>query len=201
MIKKLYHYFKSLLERKPESTEPIEPVFSIAGKVYYRYKDISKVKNQRALTTNDFYNELYMHATRDFLIKHCEAMDTVLTNNTKIDIGKLFKLNQQLQERLEMIYEVDIIYKVASVVFFTKDESPLDYDDLLGREKIALFKQQDKDDPKMGFFFGTLFKNLIGATEISDKDLLVYMTVGKQITTEHLKTISTILSKKTAMTA
>ena len=57
MINKIYHYFKALFERKPESTEPIEAVFSIKGKVYYRYKDIFKVKNQRALVTNDFYND------------------------------------------------------------------------------------------------------------------------------------------------
>ena len=84
-------------------------------------------------------------------------------------------------------------------MFFTKDENVLDYDDLLGREKIALFKQQDKDDKRMGFFFGTLFKNIIGSTDMSDKDLVTYMTVGHQMTQEHLKVISTILSKKNAM--
>ena len=158
------------------------------------------MKCQRALTVNDFYNELTMRATRDFLLLHCEAVDKILTNNTKIDLGSLFKLNQQLQERLEMIYETDIIYKIASVVFFTKDENPLDYDDLLGREKIALFKEQDKEDKEMGFFFGTLFKILIGSTGMSDKDLQIYMEVGSQITKEHLKTISTISSNKSGMT-
>ena len=200
MIKRLYHNIKAYFERKPESKEPIEKVFSINGTGYYQFKDISKMKCQRALTVNDFYNELTMGATRDFLLLHCEAVDKILTNNTKIDLGSLFKLNQQLQERLEMIYETDIIYKIASVVFFTKDENPLDYDDLLGREKIALFKEQDKEDKEMGFFFGTLFKILIGSTGMSDKDLQIYMEVGSQITKEHLKTISTISSNKSGMT-
>ncbi|KKN74643.1 hypothetical protein LCGC14_0388450 [marine sediment metagenome] len=199
MIKRLYYFFKSYFEKKPEVKDPIIKVFSIEGVNYYKFKDISKVKCQRALTCNDFWNELSMRTTRDFLIKHTKAMETVLTDNTKIDIGKLFKLNQQLQERLEMIYETDIIYKIASVMFFTKDENILDYDDLLGREKIDLFKRQDREDERMGFFFGTLFKSIIGSTDMSDKDLATYMTVGSQITTEHLKTISTILSKKNAM--
>lgn len=197
---KLYHKILAFFERKPELTDPIEKVFSINGKNYYKYQDISKVKNQRALTINDFFNELSMRATRDFLIDHTKAMDTILTSNS-IDIFKIKTLNSQLQERLEMIYETDIIYKIASVMFFTKDENVLDYDDLLGREKIALFKQQDKEDKKMGFFFGTLFKSIIGSPDISDSDLQIYMTVGKQITTEHLKTISTILSKKSATIA
>ena len=200
MIKKLYYYIKSLFERKPETTDPIEQSFQIKGVSYYKYRDISKVKNQRALTVNDFYNELSMRTTREYLIKHCEAVDKILTS-TSIDIFKLKTLNMQLQERLEMIYETDLIYKIASVVFFTRDENYLEYDDLLGREKIALFKQQDKEDPDMGFFFGTLFKSLIGSTDMSDKDLLIYMTVGRQITREHLKTISTILSNKSEMIA
>lgn len=200
MIKKLYYKFISFFERKPETTEPIEKSFQINGVNYYKYKDISKVKNQRALTVNDFYNELSMRCTRDFLIKHCEASNKIL-NSTSIDIYKLKTLVMQLEERLDMIYETDLIYKIASVVFFTKDENYLDYDDLLGREKIALFKAQDKEDKNMGFFFGTLFKNLIGSTDMSDKDLQIYMTVGQQITQEHLKTISTILSNKSAMSA
>lgn len=195
---KLYYYLKSLFERKPEVTDPIEKSFQIKGVNYYKYKDISKVKNQRALTVNDFYNELSMRTDRDFLLKHCEACNKIL-NSTTIDIYNLKTLVMQLQERLEMIYETDLIYKIASVVFFTKDENYLEYDDLSGREKIALFKQQDKEDPKMGFFFGTLFKSLIGSTDMSDKDLLIYMTVGQQITKASLKTISTILSNKSAM--
>ncbi len=197
---KLYHIIKAYFEKKPVISDPIEKVFQIDGKGYYKYQDISKVKNQRILTVNDFYNELAMRATRDHMLKYCEAVKTILTSN-KIDLGQLFKLNQQLEERLDMIYETDIIYKIASVIFFTKDENVNDYDDLLGREKIRLFKRQDKEDKKMSFFFGKLFKNIIGSTDISDKDLLVYMTVGSQITTEHLKTISTISSKKSETSA
>lgn len=198
MIKSPYHFFKAYFEKKPDIKDPIDKVFSIEGVNYYKFKDISKVKCQRAFACNDFWNELSMRTTRDFLTKHTEAVDSILTSNN-IDIYKLKTLNMQLQERLEMIYETDIIYKIASVMFFTKDENVLDYDDLLGREKIALFKQQDREDKKMGFFFGTLFKSIIGSTTMSDKDLVTYMTVGSQMTQEHLKVISTILSKKNAM--
>ena len=197
---KLYHFFKALFEKKPDITDPIEKVFVIDGKNYYKYQDISKVKNRRIHVINDFYNELAMGATREFLLKHTQAIDTILTSST-IDIFKIKTLNMQFQERLDMIYVTDIIYKIASVIYFTKDEDYMDYDDLLGREKIALFKAQDKGDKKMSFFFGTLFQNIIGSVNISDKDLLTYMTVGSQITTEHLKTISTISSSKSEMIA
>lgn len=189
---------KAFTEKKPDIKDPIEKVFVIDGKNYYKYQDISKVKNQRVLVIQDFYNELAMGTTRDMLLKHCEACNTILGSST-IDIYKLKTLVMQLEERLDMIHPTDIIYKIASVIYFTKDENTLDYDDLLGREKVKLFKAQDKKDKKMGFFFGTLFRNIIGSTDISDKDLLTYMMVGSQITTEHMKTISTILSSKSAM--
>ncbi len=197
---KLWHKILSYFERKPELKDPIKKVFSINGKGYYEFQDISKAKNQRILAIQDFYNELSMRATRDFLIKHTEAVEKILLSKS-IDIYSIKTLNMQLKERLDMIYERDIIYKVASAVFFTKDENPLEYDDLIGREKIALFKEQDANDPSMGFFFGTLFKTLIGQTDISEADLITYMTVGEAITKEHLRTISTILSNKNAMIA
>ena len=192
--------FLARFEKKPDITDPIEKVFVIDGVNYYKYQDISKVKNRRIHIINDFYNELAMGATRDFLLKHTEAIDTILSSST-IDIFKIKTLNMQFQERLDMIYVTDIIYKIASVIYFTKDEDYMDYDDLLGREKVKLFKAQDKKDKKMSFFFGTLFSNIIGSTNISDKDLITYMTVGTQITQEHLKTISTISSNKSEMIA
>ena len=185
---KLINWFKSKTERKPELKDAIQKVFTINGVNYYQFKDIAKIKCQRALTVNDFYNELTMRATRDFLIQHTEAVEKILNSNN-IDIFKVNTLNNQLKERLEMIYETDIIYKIASVVYFTKEESPYEYDDLVGREKIDLFKSQGD-----AFFFKTLFKNLIGSVDISDKDLATYMKVGKEITTEHLRNISTIMS-------
>ncbi len=190
---KLWNRITSYFEKPPKLTDPTTKEFSINGVNYYKYKDISKVKCQRALTTNDFYNELSMGADRDFLILHSDTVDKVL-NSKNIDIYKIKTLNMQLKERLEMIYETDIIYKVASVVFFTKDEDPYYYDDILGQEKVALFKQQDKNDKKMGFFFGTLFSSLIGSPDISETDLVTYMEVGRAMTKEHLKTISTIRS-------
>jgi len=175
---------------KPKLDHPVEYRFSIGKERFYQFKDISKIKCQRALTVSDFYNELAMRTTRDFLLLHTEAIDKEL-NRDSISIDQIISLktlNQQLKERLEMIYETDIIYKIASVVFFTLDENVYEYDDQLGRERIALFKSQGD-----AFFFGTLFKNLIGLKDISEADLKTYMKVGETITKEHFKTISTIL--------
>lgn len=190
MIKKLLSFFES----PPKLKDPVKKEFTINGVVYYQFKDISKIKCQRALVVNDWYNELAMRCTRDFLIQHTEAVDKILNNPKEINIGKLAILNQQLKERLDMIYETDIIYKIASVVFFTKDENPYEYDDVLGNEKVKLFKEQVKKKDGWKFFYDRLFKGLIGSTNLSETDLKTYMEVGSQITKKHLETITTILS-------
>lgn len=190
MIKKLLSYF----ERSPKLKDPVTKVFTLNGVAYYQFKDISKVKCQRALVVNDWYNELAMRCSRDYLLAHVEAESKILNNPKEINIGTLAQLNQQLKERLDMIYETDIIYKIASVVFFTKDENPYEYDDVQGAEKVKLFKAEVKKKDGWKFFYERLFKGLIGSTNLSEADLKTYMEVGSQITKKHLETISTILS-------
>lgn len=192
MIKTLYHFFKSLFERKPKLDHPIEKVFNIEGVNYYQFKDISKIPCLRAFTKSDVYAELDMRCTREFLVSHCKAVKKLLSNSKQINITQVAILTQQLEERLEMIYEVDIIYKIASVVFFDKSENPYEYDDLHGREKIAIFKRYARKND--GFFFETLFKRLLNTKNTSDKDLQTYMMVGEKITRVHKDNISTILS-------
>ncbi len=191
MIKKILTFFKSRFETKPKVDHPIEKVFTIEGTNYYEFKDISKIPCIRAFTKSDVFAELDMRCSRDYLIKHTEATDKLLNNSKQINITQVAQLNQQLKERLEMIYEVDIIYKIASVVFFDKTENPYEYDDLYAREKIEKFKRYARKVD--GFFFDTLFKSLIPTKSINEEDLRTYMIVGAKMSQMHSDNISTIL--------
>jgi len=188
----MFKKFLSLFERKPKLDHPVEKVFTIEGVNYYQFKDISKIPCMRAFVKADVFAELDMRCTRDYLIQHTKATHKLLNNSKQINITQIAQLNQQLKERLEMIYEVDIIYKIASVVFFDKTENPYEYDDLYAKEKIERFKSYALSHD--GFFFETLFKSLIPTKSLSDKDLQTYMSVGKMMTQKHLENISTILS-------
>lgn len=192
MMKRLFNFFKSLLERKPKLDHPIEKVFSIDGVNFYQFQDISKIKCLRAFVVSDFYSEINMRCTREYLISHTKAIEKLLSNSKQINITQVAQLNQQLKERLEMIYEVDIIYKIASVVFFTKEENPYEYDDMYAKEKIRRFKAYARKVD--GFFFETLFKGTLNTKGTSDQDLETYMSVGEMISQTHWDNISTILS-------
>ncbi len=171
---------------------PTEFLFEIEGIKYFRFKDMSKTCCLRSFAAQDVYNELSMRCTREYLEKHTQAMDKIFEGKS-INVQSIAQLNLQLKERLENIYETEIVYKIASVVIFDKTENPYDYDIAYGKEKILRFKKKANKEP---FFITRLFKTLIGSPDMSDKDLLTCMTVGEKITQEHLAVISTMLSNK-----
>lgn len=180
-----------------KTEHPTDYLFTLDGIKHYRYKDISKTNCQRMFAANDYYNELSMKCSREFLKDHCKAMDAILSNPKQISIQDIAELNLQLKERLDMIHESDMIYKISSVIIFDTTENPHDYDFKYGQEKIARFKKASEKD---AFFLIKLFKITVGSPSMSDQDLLMYMEVGSKISQEHLDVISTIMSKNTKTT-
>lgn len=179
-----------------KTTHPVDYLFTLQGIKHYRYKDISKTNCQRMFAANDYYNELSMRCSREYLLEHTKAMDAILSDKS-IDIQKVAQLNLQLKERLDMIHESDMIYKIASVIIFDVNENPYEYDFKYGQEKIERFKKKAQSDP---MFLIKLFKITVGSPNMSDQDLLMYMEVGSKINQEHLEVISTIMSRSTKTT-
>jgi len=179
-----------------KTQHPTDYLFTLDGLKHYRYKDISKTNCQRMFAANDYYNELSMRCSREYLLEHTKAMDVILSDKS-IDIQKISQLNLQLKERLDMIHESDMIYKIASVIIFDVNENPYDYDFKYGQEKIERFKKKAQSDP---MFLIKLFKITVGSPNMSDTDLLMYMEVGSKINQEHLEVISTIMSRNTKTT-
>ena len=178
---------------KPEHS--FEKVLSINGKDFYKFTDISKTHCLRMHAANDYMNELSMRCSREYLLEHTKAMEAILSNPQQTNIPEIAKLHTQLKERLEMIYESDMVYKIAGALLFDKTENPYDFDFKYAQQKIKLFKEQ-----RDAFFLTKLFKIIIGSPGMSDKDLDTYLKVGTLITQEHSENISTILSKNLKMT-
>ena len=59
----------------------------------------------------------------------------------KIDVFKIKSLNDILKGRLKWHVDTDILYKLASIVFFEKGEDPRTYDFKYNAEKIEFWKQ------------------------------------------------------------
>ena len=124
----------------PKAEYPIEEAFTINGRTFYQFVDTFNVPYERGLKAITKYEEARMKITYEYMEKHTEAVDKLLKEQ-KIDIFKIKNLNDILKERLKWYVDVNILYGLASVVYFDKNENPATYDSKYNHEKILFWKE------------------------------------------------------------
>lgn len=171
--------------------------FEADGVKYYEFDDANSIPCDRAFCALAFYEEMQMRCTREFLKAHCQATEDAINNKNGISITNLAKLNQQLKERLELIFEPELIYKLASVVYFDESESPYSYDFKYGLQKIQAWKKGNIGD----FFLSQPIRKLMPQTDLSKADLETSSKIVKLLTKQQLENIFMISSAKSKRTA
>jgi hypothetical protein len=172
----------------PEQKHVIEHAFSVGGVDYYQFNDVFSLPYERGLMAITFYEELRMKCTYDNLKLHVEAIRTLL-NEPKIDIYKVNALNEMLGERLGMVTDVNLLYKLVSVVFFDKNENPCLYEIDYNLKKIEQWK---KHKGVNDFFLQKPLQELIPFLNTVDLDLSMYSPVVEAIKEHHLQVLSSI---------
>lgn len=135
-----------------------------------------------------FYTEMSMRVDAEYLDKHIEACDKIFNSN-RVDIYKLKQLNDFLKERRKWIIDTDLVYKLASVVYFDANENPLEYDFEYNQKKIEFWK---KNASITDFFFSKPIIELIPFLKNVEINLQEYSTVIGHIKEHQLK--STLLN-------
>jgi hypothetical protein len=143
----------------------------------------------RSLKTAVFYEESRMKCSMEFLEWHTQAVDNLLTKD-KIDIFEIKKLNDQLKQRLYLAVDVEQMYKVASVVYFDKDEDITDYDFGYNARKIALWKKEGES-----FFLREPIIKLFPFLTDFPGNFHTYMTINQQINEKHTENLLANLPK------
>lgn len=197
-IKTLIAKFKNLITGKPQFLiEPIAPIkeaFISGGITYYQFEDIFSLPCQRAFEAKTFYEELNSGISAEYLKQHIEAMDVLLNDNNGINITKIITLIARLKERQEFVIDADIVFKLASVVYFDKNESPYQYDMKYNHTKIKNWKENNEDIAD--FFLSTPIRNLIPFTNTSANDLRDYLKTVELLKKRQKNEVLSILSKK-----
>lgn len=170
----------------PNAEYKIEKVFTVAGVDYYAFANLQDAGCLRALKVMTFYTELQMRCDYDYLQKHVEAVDTVLTSN-RVDIYKLKTYNDYLKDRLTWIVDTDLVYKLASVVYFDETENALDYDFEYCQKKIEFWK---KHLPVNDFFLSAPISELVPFLKNADINLDEYSRVTKMVKALQSRNIS-----------
>lgn len=174
-----------------ENKYKVIPAFHYKGVDYYQFDTAFEIPAGRAMASLTIYEEFNQRCDKGYLQKHCKAM-SIAMQGPKIDIGVLATLNNNLRERLEMLQLPEHIYKLASVLFFDKSESPYAYDFDYNRLKISRWKQ---DPDALDFFLKTPFKDLMPSSQLARQSAGTYFQVAEKVNELHHSDLEEVLSK------
>lgn len=198
---------KTKFHTKPEHN--IQLAFEYGGIDYFHFPDVFNIPCMRAMSAIQFYEEMRMRMTKDFLLQdlsaHSKLNESIRMHTSgktgAIDLEAAHKLLrdsdtliQQKKERLEWIAEPETIYNLASIVYFDSTEDPYKYDRQHGLEKIKIWKESKNE--MLGFFLQQPMSNYMPYFKELNHDFRDYLKVVEDLEKEHLANISAILSKK-----
>lgn len=146
MFSKIKRFFRIFI-RKPlflnQSKYKIVEAFISGGVTYYQYEDTFNIPCKRGLQATVFYEEVRMKVTMEELKAIQEAQEKILNNGKSLNLVDLYRINQILKEKLNFIVVPDLVYKLASVVYFDATENPNEYDFGYGAKKIEKWKKEN----------------------------------------------------------
>lgn len=176
----------------PNAVGIIEYAFTLKGVDYFQFSDYNSMANDRAFNALAFYKELSMSCSRDYLLSFSKALDDILNNPKQVLITEIVRLNLQLKERLDLLFEPDIAYKLCSVVFFDASENPNRFEFKHALKKAKIFKEA----PIADFFLARPVVQLLPFISSLSKDFLQYCQIVNAINQKHIDSISTMLSEE-----
>ena len=177
----------------PNQKHIIEEAFEVGGVKHYRFSDVFQLPYERGLMALAIYEEVRMRCTREYLEKHVEACRELL-HDSKIDIYKLNLINEQLGDRLNLAFDAEHLYKLASVVFFDEKENPALYEADYCAKKIEHWK---KHKDLTAFFLQKPLMELIPFLKDADFDLQTYSEVVEKTNKTHLAVLQASTYKTT----
>ena len=192
-LHKLRQWWRGNQNPFPNSTQVIELAFEIGGIAYYRHVDEANMPYKRALKALSVYNELNMRCDRYYLTRHTEAIEQILSAQ-KFSVNQLLelkKLNNQLSERLNWVYDEDLVYKLAAVRYFDANENPEDFDWKYALKKIERWK---KEEEVGRFFLRAPIASLIPFLKDAAMNFAEYSAVQQQVKKVYLENICMNLS-------
>jgi len=176
-------FLKKIFNRSkfPKVTEnEIVYAFTCDGKDYFQFTDFNNIPALRGLKTMVFYEEMKMKCSLSYLKAHCEAVDNILSQ-TKINIFEIKKLNEQMKEKATIALDTELVYKLASVVFFDKSENINDYDFAYNIKKVESWKNFGAD----AFFLLQPVQELVPVLKSMKENLGKYSQVVQELNKQH----------------
>lgn len=162
-LKNLPRLLKQVFRRKLKSflvddSHKVTEAFTYLGETYYCFEDTFRMPSGRGLQALTIYEEFNMRVNQEYLGLHVRAMEKLFSDPKAINLQAIMLLNQNLKDRMALAVFPDHLYKLASVIYFDKSESPFSYDQIYNEKKIEKWKRAGG---ALDFFMRTPLKDLI----------------------------------------
>lgn len=180
--------------RKPRDIFPkynyvIKEAFTFDGVKYYMFDDAHNIPCERALKQSTFYMEMSSRVDKEYLTLHIQEMEKEFSKaneGKKPDLYRMKMMNDFLKARMEII-DTDLMYKLASIVYFDESEDPGTYDTKYNMEKIEKWKASSN---LHDFFSSAPLYRLMPFLKELDVNLDTYSTGAAQIKEQMLQNIT-----------
>jgi hypothetical protein len=124
---------------KHASSGEMEVVFQSGGVAYYRFSNEQRIPAFRAMAARDVFQELEFKTSREMATAYIDAAVEQLNAGELAKAGALLTM---FRERMDYITNIDLLYKLASVLYLDNSENPEDYDAVYNYEKIQRWKRE-----------------------------------------------------------
>ncbi|HAI75758.1 MAG TPA: hypothetical protein DCM08_05875 [Microscillaceae bacterium] len=138
----------------PKLKKSIKKAFVIGDKTFYQFEHALDMPVARWHFAGLYKEEADRGLSRVELDQALAQMKNLLNAGDLVSAGAIVN---ELQYRNKYLYDLELMYKLASVVFFELDEELTEYDSSYNAHKINLFKTLPMD----GFFFDLPMKHLM----------------------------------------
>lgn len=181
-------------DKWPFETEVAFEVTDKAGVIhkFYRIINVEKMPPLRAINAQDIYNEMEWKIEREDLIGMYEA-NKILFNQGKLI--EAYENEKAVFDRINHVCNIGQIYRLASVLYLSKDENPFDYDYSFNYRKIEFWQRHLKVED---FFLQSQLDNLVPFLNSKEIDLKKYTTEQIEERERNLtRIISVLLTQNT----
>jgi len=167
-IKKIFPFlYQTRWAVQPE--HQVVKAFTSDGVDYYKFETGYNAYYERYMACMDRINEIEQRVDAKYLDSYQKMLDEYLR---KGDLVNASILNNNLRERRQYIFNVKLLYNLASVWFFDKTENCYTYDYEYADKKIARWM---KDKELLAFFLQTELAKFMPLPDTVKENLEIYL--------------------------
>lgn len=171
------NFLTKVFSKKPqtETRWTIQPehqvtlAFTSDGVDYYKFETGYNSYYERYMAAMDRINEIEQRVDAKYLDLYQKTLDEYLR---KGDLVNASILNNNLRERRQYIFNVKLLYNLASVWFFDKSENCYTYDYEYAEKKIAKWM---KNKELIAFFLQTELAKFMPLPDTVKENMLTYL--------------------------